>query len=61
MKTKEYEELKTQLEEIKKMVETLYKQFIQPQPQSLSHAKVYSIKQKARKKALEIRKRFNLE
>lgn len=60
LKSQEYYELKSQLDEIHTMVKAIYEHLVSPQ-QNLTSAKVYQLKEKARKKALEIKEKLNIE
>lgn len=63
IETKEYYELKTKLDDIQRMVESLYNLFLnnEKSEKPLTSAKIYELDQKARKKASEIKIKLNLE
>ncbi|MDW7999190.1 MAG: hypothetical protein RMI30_07095 [Thermodesulfovibrio sp.] len=52
-------EIKEKLDEMQKMLEAIYRHF--QQSESLPPAKVYQIKEKAIKKALELREKLKVE
>ncbi|MDI1471559.1 hypothetical protein QI155_03345 [Thermodesulfovibrio sp. 1176] len=55
----EIREIKEKLEKVEKMLEFLCQHF--QKPETPPPAKVYQLKEKARKKALEIKKKFEVE
>jgi hypothetical protein len=59
MDFKEIKEIKQQLDEIKKLLKEIYNHFIPSE--TLPPAKVYQLKEKARKKALEIKQKIDGE
>ncbi len=59
MSDKEIKELKQSVEEIKELVKAIYDQIIPSQ--TVSSAKVYQLKEKARRKALEIKQKLDVE
>ena len=56
---KEIQEIKEQLKEMQKLLKEIYNQLIPSE--TLPPAKVYQLKEKARKKALEISKKLEKE
>lgn len=63
LKSREYYELKNQLNEIQRMVESLYDLFLnnKKSEKPLSPARVYQLDQIARRKAKEIRNKLQLD
>lgn len=53
--------LRSQLDEIHKMVEAIYKQMFPTPTGGISPARIISIKERARRKALEIKNKLNLK
>lgn len=63
LKSREFYELKAQLNDIQRMVESLYNLFLNngKSGKPLTPAKIYQLDQRARKKASEIKSKLNLE
>ncbi|WP_353684334.1 hypothetical protein V4D30_00700 [Thermodesulfovibrio sp. 3907-1M] len=59
MSDKELKELKQSVDELKELVKAIYNHLVPNQ--TVSNAKVYQLKERARRKALEIKQKLDVE